>query len=47
MYFMLNPGCGTIFQLPTLSDEMETRLITKTELAPSTTVADTLFSIGK
>jgi hypothetical protein len=46
-YFMLNPTCGTIFQLPTLSDEMESRLITKRELASIIIVADTLFSKGK
>jgi hypothetical protein len=46
-YFMLNPRCGTIFQYPTLSDEMETGLVTKRELSPSIIVADTLFLMGK
>jgi hypothetical protein len=38
----LKPRCETIVGLPTVSGEMETGLVSKTELAPGIIVADTL-----
>jgi hypothetical protein len=42
VYVTLKPRCETIVQLPTLSDELESGLVIKTELAPGVIVADIL-----